>query len=145
MRTYNAHMRKDTITALKTSIKHMSSPLMLENDSFNLSLTCFNIPWATSHTRSVDVSMYVGGYNKNDDPYIDSYILFSNRIQELLARGTLTDDPSGIFVSLNWSEYDSTNRDSRNYPQCYFRFNSADEQELLTLLSDWNTTFNYTN
>ena len=145
MRTYNGHMRKDTVSALKTSIKHMSSPLMLENDSFNLSLTCFNIPWMTDHTRSVDLNVYVNGYNRDNDPYLDSYISFANRIEELISRATVTDDPSGIFVALNCTEYDSTNRVATNYPQCYFRFDSADEQALLTLLSDWNTTFNYTN
>jgi len=144
MRTYNAHMRKDTIPAMKSAIKHMSSSLMLENDSFNLSLTCFNAPWNTSHTRSVNLSIYVSGYSKENDIYLDSYIQFANRIEALLERATLTDDPSGIFVSLSLFEYDSTNRESINYPQGYYRFSAEDEQQLLTLLSDWNTIFNYT-
>ena len=145
MNAYNAHTRKDMLPKLKEAIQHMSSPLMLENDNFSLSLSCFNVPWGTNSTRTADMNMYVSGYSKTDDPYIGTYINFSNRLYTLLSHGNLTNDPTGLFICLNWNEYDSSNNESTEYPNCFMSFNDADSQALHSLMTEWNTAFNNPN
>jgi hypothetical protein len=59
------------------------------------------------------------------------------RFADILQRGTLTDDPTGLFLRLNWFEYDGTSAPVRSEPVCYIAFSDADEQALITLVQSW--------
>lgn len=137
MQTYNKYMKADTTTQLKEAVKHISSPLALENDSINIDMTFCNVPWTDGRPSQVSVNLYISGYSKQSDTNADQYISFAQRFADILSRAKPTTDPSNLFVALNWSEYDSTNAKSNRESQCFLSFDSADQQALTDLINEY--------
>jgi len=141
METFNKHMKADTTARLKEAVKHIASPLALENDSMNLSLTFYNVPWTDGEHVEIPVNLYISGYSKQSDTYADQYISFMQRFADILSRAKPTSDPSKLFVWLNWTEYDSTNGDSSNDPQCFLSIDPTDEQALSDLINEYTSLY----
>lgn len=139
METYNKHMKADTTARLKDTVKHIASPLALENDSTNMDLTFYNVPWTDGKLSQISVNLYISGYTKQTDTNADQYISFMQRFADILSRAKPTNDPSSLFVCLNWYEYDSTNADSKIDPQSILSIDSADQQALTDLISEYTS------
>lgn len=139
MRTQNSYAAEDTVVRLQQAIKHMLSPLALESDSVSLNLNFFNVPMSSGEPRQDGVSLYLSGYNQDKDTYAAMYTDFSQKFAEILQRGQFTDDCSGMFIRLNWNEYDGSNRKSNNEPDSFLSFSKEDQAALISLLQDWST------
>ena len=139
MHTYNQYIKADTTTRLREAVKHMASPLALENDSVNLNMTFYNVPRATGDPAEVSVDLYISGYSKQSDTNAVMYSDFAERFSDILKRGTPTEDPSGMFLLLNWNDYDSSNPSGLPEPICYLSFSAADQQALAALVDEWQT------
>lgn len=137
MTTYNTHMKSDTLTRMAEGISHIVSPLVLENDSFSLDLVFFNMPYGDKDLVSRNVDIYLNGYSKQNDADADTDLEYLQKFEDVLSRATLTDDPSGLFVRLNWYEYDSSNRQSTNEPVCFLKFSQADEALVTSLVEEY--------
>jgi hypothetical protein len=137
MGTYNTYAKPDTLTRLKQGVKHIVSPLAMENDSLSLDLNLFNLPVDEGEPVSWSVNIYISGYTRENDERYNLYCQYMTRFADILQRGTLTDDPTGLFLRLNWFEYDGTSAPVRSEPVCYIAFSDADEQALITLVQSW--------
>ncbi|MDD3214568.1 MAG: hypothetical protein PHY64_12910, partial [Eubacteriales bacterium] len=137
MRTQNSYAAKDTAVRLQQAIKHMLSPLALENDGVSLSLSFYNVPMNTGEPKQDGVSMYLSGYKQDNDSYAAMYTDFSQRFAAILQRGEFTDNCTGMFIRLNWSEYDSSNRKSNSEADSFLSFSQEDQAALLSLLQEW--------
>jgi len=137
MQMYNNYAKKGTLTKLQESVKHMLSPLVLENDSLSVIMDCFNLKVDSGEPVYLNSNVYLSGYRNKDDQYALKSNEFAEAVSEILARGTPTDDCSGMFVGLSWSDYDSSNRLSTDYTTLYLSFTPEDEAALTTLFANW--------
>ncbi|HPS80813.1 MAG TPA: hypothetical protein PLP25_02985, partial [Candidatus Limiplasma sp.] len=139
MKTYNKYMKPDTIARMREAIKHISSPLALENDSVNISLTFFNVPRTGGEPAQIPINLYLSVYNKRNDSSSATYMDYADRFADIVKRGTPTDDPNGMFVWLSWNDYDSSNPSSEQEPDCFLSFSDADQQALISLIDEMQT------
>lgn len=139
MNTTNSHMKSDTLTRMAEGISHIVSPLTMENDSFSLDLVFFNLPYGEKDLVSRNVDIYLNGYSKQNDTDAETDLEYLQKFEDVLSRATLTDDPSGLFVRLNWYEYDSSNRQSSNEPTCFLKFSKEDEALITSLVEEYRT------
>jgi len=140
MQMYNSYAKKGSLTKLQESVKHMLSPLVLESDSLSISMDCFNVKVDSGKPVYLNSNVYLSAYRNKDDQYSLKSNKFAQAASEILARGTPTDDCSGMFVGLSWSDYDSSNRLSTDYSTLYLSFTPEDEAALTTLFSNWQIT-----
>ena len=137
MQTYNAHSQPDSIARLSNAVKHMLSPLALQNDSVSLDMVLYNMPFGDGKPITKSIGLYISGYTKDNQRQGDLYAEYSAKFTDIIKRGKLTDDPSGVFLRLSWYEYDSSNRESTNEPQSYLAFSAEDQQALIDLMGEW--------
>jgi hypothetical protein len=143
MGTYNKYALADTLTRLQQGVTHIVSPLAMENESVSLDLYFNNLKLDDGEPLSWDVGIYISGYTRENDRNYELYCDYMTKFTEILQRGRLTDDPSGLFVRLNWYEYDGTTNPQKNEPVCYLSFDEADAQTLATLVDNWITDTAY--
>ncbi len=140
MRTQNKYAKADTVSRLAETIKRVASPLALDNDYYSLTFDFFNIPLDDGKPLSTSIGVYVSGYTKkSEDRYAKLYLDYSQKFADILQRGTPTDDVSGMFVRLDWYEYDSTVRETNAdiEPDVYLGFSPEDEAALVALIQSW--------
>lgn len=138
MRTSNQYREEDTLTGLLASMRHIASPLALENDSLNLDMTFYNVPREDGEPAQISVGFYISGYGKRQEPATTQLnIDYAEQFVAILQRAVPTDDPTGMFVWLTWNEYDSSNLKSNVRPDCYLGFSKEDQQALTALISQW--------
>lgn len=143
MGIYNSYAKPDTLMKLKKSAQHIVSPLVMESDSLSLDLSIFNLPKENNVTISKPISLYISGYSRNNDRDYDLYCTYMTRFTDLLQRGILTDDPSGMFMRLNWYEYNGSQTNTQPEPVCYLRFEGADEKAMIALIEEWTDATTY--
>ena len=137
MGTYNKYALSDTLTRLKQSVMHIVSPLAMENESISVDLSFNNLTLDDKEPLSWDVNLYISGYTRDNDRNYEMYCEYMTKFTDILQRGKLTDDPSGLFVRLNWYEYDGSVNPQKSEPVCYLSFDEADSQSLATLVNNW--------
>jgi len=142
MSTTNEYAQADTVSRLSDAVDHMLSPLVLQNDSVSVGLDFYNVPLDEGEPVSTSVSAYLDGYsmlNQNDSRYTALYMEYAQRIADIMQKAKFTDDPSGMFLCLDWYEYDGSTRTSNREPDAFMCFSTEDEAEVLTLIQDWRT------
>ena len=144
MRTYNSYAQPDFIEQIRNAVTRFDSGDAARNDSLNLSISAFNYPDKDGLLVQENTNFYLSQYvldskyeyDKRQREYILKYI-------DALSGAVLTDDPSGLFIQLTWSYYDSTAMERRtadSYSEIFLRFeNQADEQAFLALVTEWET------
>ena len=143
MGIYNGYAKPDTLKRLQKSAQHIVSPLVMESDSLSLDLNIFNLPKENNVNVSQSISLYISGYTRSNDRDYDLYCTFMTRFTDLLQRGILTDDPSGMFMRLNWYEYNGSQTTMQSEPVCYLRFEGADETAMIALIAEWTDATTY--
>ncbi len=137
MSTYNQYAKADTLARLKQSVTHIVSPLAMENESVSMDMHFNNLPLGGDEPISWDVNLYISGYTRDNDRNYSLYCDYIGKFTDILQRGKLTTDPSGLFVQLNWYEYDGATYPREGEPICYLSFSDADAQALTTLVDGW--------
>ena len=137
MQTYNAYAKSDTLARLKQGVKHIVSPLAMENDSLSLDMNFYNLYLDGAEPVSWSVSLYISGYTRTQDRNYDLYCDYMTKFADILQRGKLTSDPTGMFLRLNWFEYDGSQAPRKSEPVCFLTFDQADAQALTTLVQAW--------
>ena len=143
LRTYNAHMKDDVLVRLGEAVKHMTSPLVMENESLSLDLSFYNMPNSNGDLLSKYVNIYISGYSKQQSTYADLSLQYAQQFSDILRRGTPADQVEGMFVKLNWYEYDGITSNTEQDMACYLKFSPEDEAALKQLVADWQTATTY--
>ncbi len=143
MRTYNAYAKTDTLARLKQGVKHIVSPLAMENDSMSLDMNFYNLTLDDGEPMSWSVSLYISGYTRTQDRNYELYCDYMTKFADILQRGKLTGDPTGMFLRLNWFEYDGSQAPRMSEPACFLTFDEADAQALTALVQSWITQTTY--
>jgi hypothetical protein len=144
MRTYNAYMTDDPATKILEAIDRFDSETAAPNDSLNVNINVYNFVDKNGLTVQDGQGFYLSKYVTESSTAYDKqqreYLL---KFVDMLSRTSRTDDPTGLFIQLNWNYYDSTatsGNEYEQYPVVYLRFeNPADELAYLTLMEDWIT------
>lgn len=144
MRTYNSYAEEDPVAELADTMKRFASGLAADNDDMDVSLTTFNYVNDDGMTVKDSTSFYLDQYTlESTNAYDKSQVEYMEKFVDLLSRATVTDDPSGVFIRLNWYYYDSTSTDpdaDYSRPKVFLHFeNEEDEQEYLNLIDEWDT------
>jgi len=146
MRTTNKYAKEDSVARLADAVKHIASALALDNDYLSLSVDFYNAKLDEGEPLNTSFSIYVSGYTKkNETHYAELYLDYAQQLMTILKRGEPTDDSSGMFLRLDWYEYDSSNSDekAKREPDLYLGFSDEDEAALITLLQNWQTDTMY--
>lgn len=143
LRTYNAHMKDDVLVRLGEAVKHMTSPLVMENESLSMDLSFYNMPNSNGDLLSKYVNIYISGYSKQQSTYADLSLQYAQQFADILRRGTPADQVEGMFVKLNWYEYDGITSNTEQDMACYLKFSPEDEAALKQLVADWQTATTY--
>lgn len=138
MRTYNAYSLADSTARMAEAVKRITSPLAMENDNVSLDLSFFNVPTGLGDPISRSVGIYLSGYNQKNNRMAETNATYAQEFANIIARGTLTDDPDGLFVCLRWYVHDSSRRSDNSEPISYLAFDAADEQQLIALMDGWD-------
>jgi hypothetical protein len=145
MRTYNGYVEENFMDQISEAIDRFNSGEAARNDSLNINVSVFNYADASGALVQEYANFYLSQYtleseyqyDKQQHEYLIKYI-------NALSGAVMTDDPTGTFIQLTWSYYDSTSTggsSSGGYPEVFLRFeNQADEQAFLNLVSQWDTT-----
>ena len=143
MRTFNAYIEGDPTAEILEIIDSFQNGEIAGNDSLNVSINAYNYPnengLLVQHSESFYMNQHMlsseYAYDVLQRDYITKYV-------DVLSRAVKTDDPSGMFIRLNWSYYDSTVQDqgrTTRFPVAFLRFeNETDEQAFFDLIDEWN-------
>lgn len=137
LQTYNAHSKAGTTERLYEAARHIVSPLALENDNLGLNIDFYNLPLSQGDQGSWSVGIFLSSYSRQNDPSYTLYVEYLQKFADILRRGTFATDPEGLFIRLNWYEYDSSNPRQKSDPVCFLSFTPEDEQAMITLVQEW--------
>jgi len=142
MRTYNAYAEEDPFEELQNVMERFLAGLAAENDSMNVSISTYNYPSEEGQLIQEQNSFYLSRYTMDSEYQYDiEQQKYMKQFVDLLSRATKTDDPTGVFIRMNWYYYDSANQDddTTSRPTVFLHFeNETDEQEYLELIEAWD-------
>jgi ABC-2 type transport system permease protein len=147
MKTCNQFATDDLISGLNEMIKLFEDGKNKKNDNLGFNLNVYNYRDPSGRLTQISQSFYLNQYTKTSGfPYDIKQLEYLRRFAEALADTELTDDPTGLFLSLDWNYYQEAydgESGEFNHPAAYLRFkDEASEQAFVTLIREWNALQN---
>ncbi len=146
MKTYNAYNGENPTARITEIMKRFTSGLAADNDDLNVVISVYNFPDEDGVESLESTNMYISQYTlKSQYAYDMQQLEYFHKFMDILVKATMTDDPQGLFVRLNWYYYDSASMkqnayyDTRVQPTAFLRFDTQeDEQAFVDLVNEWN-------
>lgn len=143
MKTYNAYIEGNPIEEIQAIIKRFEAGETADNDSLNFTVSAFNYPDEDGLLVQETTNFYINQYMLGSEYAYDKLQReYMTKFADILSRAVFTADPSGMFIRLSWSFYDSANPDqtgNMRQPMAFLAFeNETDKQEFVDLMETWN-------
>jgi len=142
MRIFNAYAAENPADQISGVIKLFETGETARNDSLNLNFSIYNYPDESGALVQEYEGFYLSQYSMESETNYDQLQReYMQKFVDAISGATLTDDPSGMFIQLFWSYYDTANPSEDGYygqPLAFLRFEDpADEQAFLDLITEW--------
>ncbi|MBE0600866.1 MAG: hypothetical protein IH607_03700, partial [Firmicutes bacterium] len=147
MKTCNQYASENFLGELTDVIKLFDDGQNTQNDNLSFTLNVFNYRDPNGRLIQNSESFYLNQYVQQSEYIYDiSQQEYLHRFADSLANTELTEDPTGLFLSLDW-DYRQVTADGSggrfNHPSVYLRFtDTASELEFVNLIKEWNALRN---
>ena len=143
MRTHNSYAKGDSITQLQDIIKTFDENGISFDENLSLSMSMYNYMGTEGYATQYNVNFYANQYTMRSEYEYDAVQLeYMRQFAQALTNTELTDEPVGLFLSLNWNyrKADGIEEESEyDNPDVFLRFtDEASEQAFIKLLDEWN-------
>ncbi|HPJ01833.1 MAG TPA: hypothetical protein PKU80_03210 [Candidatus Limiplasma sp.] len=143
MRTHNSYAKGDAVSALQDTIKAFDDNGVSLDENLNFSIDAYNYLGTEGYATQNNVNFYVNQYTMRSEYQYDAVQLeYMHLFAQALTNTELTDEPTGLFLSLSWSYRKADSADGENEydsPDMFLRFTDEEsETAFIKLLDDWN-------
>ncbi len=143
MQIFNTNAPDNSVEKMRESLQQFGESVQNDDESLNLDLSVYNYRDANGHVAQNNVSFYKNRYTMDSEYAFETLQLeYMPLFADALVNTEVTDDPTGVFIGLNWryrSGDPEVDNKENDVSTVFLRFiDEESEQAFLTLMDEWN-------